>query len=42
MDQYGAKMADQGPVGKAISALCGCACLAAKITLWVYLGLYAF
>ena len=40
--EYANKAADQGPVGKAISFLCGCACLAAKITLWVYLGLYAF
>ena len=27
---------------KAIGSLCSCACLAAKITFWVYLGLYAF
>ena len=27
---------------KAIGGLCTCACLAAKITFWVYLGIYAF
>ena len=36
------KVNEQPPLVKAIGGLCSCACLAAKITFWVYLGICAF